>query len=205
MNKTRSPLPVMAVGALALAACCHRSTPELADYMEKIRATGMSEGAETSVRAVASIRVGQTLLMFNKEAETGQYDREYRSGACPLPGATREQLEAWRKRLLEGTQKELERLKPLADFDRSGFITTEEGARFRSLYEFGVEAAYICQHEPCTPASVSHALGIVMPAFSDHLGSYQDLRRRATELNIAGFVPVPLVEAKEKRASEISH
>ncbi|MFL6264295.1 MAG: hypothetical protein ACJ76Y_31800 [Thermoanaerobaculia bacterium] len=199
MNKTRSPLPVIAVGALALAAGCQRSSPELADYLEKIRASGMSESAESSIRTVASIRVRQTLLMFDKEAETGRYDRVYRSGSCPLPGATPEQLEVWKKRTLEGTQKELNRLKPLADLDRSGFVTTEEGARFRNIFEFGVEAAYICQHEPCTPASISHALGIAMPVFSDLLSSYQDLRRRALKFRIDGFAPVPLVEAKEER------
>lgn len=199
MNKTRSSMAVWAMGALAFAAGCQRSSSELADYLEKIRASGMSEGAESAVRTVASIRVGQTLLMFDKEAETGRYDRVYRSGSCPLPGATSEQLEAWKKRTLEGTQKELDRLKPLADLDHSGFVTTEEGARFRNIFEFGVEAAYVCQHEPCTRTSVAHALGITMPVFSDLLGNYQSLRRRAMKLHIAGFAPVPLVEAKEER------
>jgi hypothetical protein len=199
MNKLRSFLPVIAMGALALAAGCRRSSPELAGYLEKIRASGMSEGAESSVRMVASIRVGQTLLTFDKEAETGRYDRLYRSGSCPLPGATPAQLEAWKKRTLEGTQKELARLKPLADLDRSGFVTTEEGAQFRRIFEFGVETAYICQHEPCTPTSVSHAFGLATPTVSDLLSSYQDLRRRAMELHIGGFVPVPLVGTKGER------
>jgi hypothetical protein len=205
MTKTRSLLPVIAVGALAFAACYHRSPPELADYLEKIRASGMSEGAESSLRMIASLRIGQTLLTFEKEAETGLYGRTYTSGTCPRPGMTPEQLEALKKTTLESSQKEMDRLKPLADLDHSGFITTEEGARFRSIVEFGIEAAYICQHEPCTPASVSHALGIAKPAFSDLLSRYQDVRRRATELHIAGFAPVPLVEAKEERTSEVSH
>ncbi len=187
------------LGILMLVTGCQRSSPELTKYLESIRTSGMSEGAQTSIRAVAALRTKQTLLTFEKDAESGFYSREYRSGACPIKGATPQQLDAWRKKLVAGTQPEVNRLRALADLDQSGFVTTEEGERFRSTYELGMEVSYICQHEPCTLKSVSQALGVSPSALSDSLKTYRDLCERAAKLHLPGFVSVHLQGQGERR------
>lgn len=185
-------LPATTLGLMILVAGCQRSSPELSEYLEAIRASGMSEGAQTSIRNVATLRTKQTLLTFEKDAESGHYGRVYRSGACPIPGATPQQLEAWKKQMLARAQPEVNRLRPLADLDQSGFVTTEEGGRFRATYELGMEVSYICQHEPCTLKSVSQAMGTTPSALSDSLRDYRTLCDRAAKLHIPGLAPVPL-------------
>jgi hypothetical protein len=183
---------LLIAASLLITACSRESPPDLERYLMTIREAGMSEGAQQALRSVAVVRIGQTLLSFEKDSTTGQYARVYHSASCPVRGATAEQLKAWREGLDKAATKEVERLRSLADFDSSGFITTEEGLKFRRLAETGLEAAYICRHDVCTQEALSTAIGLPPASLRELLGEYKDLQERAAARKIDGFPPVPV-------------
>ncbi len=188
---------VFATCLLILALGCRKgANSDLEDYLAAIRAAGMSEGAHASLRAVAAVSSKRTLLTFEKNQETGRYDRTYQSTTCPLPNATPKQFADWQRGLLEAADKDVKQLKPLADFDNSGFVTTDEGNRFRRIYEAGVEAAYICEHQPCTLVSLTKGFGMSEPHLLSLLRPYNKVQKYAEDRHLNGFpkVPMPLTE-----------
>jgi hypothetical protein len=152
----------------------------------------MSEGAQTALRAVAALSTRKTLLAFEKNPETGRYDRVYRSAACPLPNATPKQIDDWKRSLIASADREVKKFKPLADVDGSGFVTTEEGNTFRRIYEIGVEAAYLCRQDPCNLESLSRDTGIPAPHLVELLKLYDKVQQRAAGQHLQGFPGVSL-------------
>jgi hypothetical protein len=171
---------------------CGRKKSDLDEYLETIRASGMSEGAHTALHSVAALVTQKTLLTYEKDERTGRYDRTYRSAACPLPNATEKQLDEWKKGLSESAAREIKNFRTMADFDNSGFITTVEGNRFRQIYEAGIESAYLCRLEPCTLGHLSSAIGMQAASLLDLLKSYDEIQQRATSRHLRGFPRVPL-------------
>jgi hypothetical protein len=41
----------------------------------------------------------------------------------------------------------IEKIRPIADMNNSGFITTEEGSQFRTIVEFGYRASHVLAEE----------------------------------------------------------
>jgi hypothetical protein len=185
--------------SLLLLGCQQETPPELEAYLATIRTSRMSEVARQALKSVAVVRVRQTLLTFEKDEATGYYDRVYRTTACPLPGANPKQLNAWQEKLDQAAAKEIDRIRPLADLNSSGFISTDEGSKFRKLYEMGLEAAFICKREPCTLEALSSATGKPAESLGEALSAYRSLLRRAEALKLDGFPPIPLREQSEER------
>lgn len=113
---------------------------DLKAYLEEIKTAGMTEDAAGSIRMVAAIEVGATIMEIETD-ETGKLEsRQYTSALCPRPGMSEEaraQLKKEMDAMEEKIESEVARLKPLADTDGSGFVSSEEGHRFRRLYETG--------------------------------------------------------------------
>lgn len=113
---------------------------DLKAYLEEIKAAGMTEDAASSLRTVASIEVGATLLEITTDESGKVSSRGYTSRFCPRPGMSEEaraQLKKEMDAMEEKVKSEIARLRPLADRDGSGFVSSEEGMRFRRAYETG--------------------------------------------------------------------
>lgn len=113
---------------------------DLQAYLEEIKAAGMTEDAASSLRSVAAIEVGASLLEITTDDAGTITGRRYTAAFCPRPGMSEEARAELRKKMEEMEAKvesEMARLKPLADLDGSGFVSSEEGYRLRRLYELG--------------------------------------------------------------------
>ena len=122
---------------------CTTMPPDLREYLDEVRAEGMTEDARGSLYSVASIKTGGTVLMFPKDEVTGSYGMSFRSTRCPAPGVDPEEWQAVMKEEQAKIEAEMAVLKPIADTDRSGFVSSAEGWRLRSAMELGAQAAFI--------------------------------------------------------------
>ncbi|HYN21997.1 MAG TPA: hypothetical protein VE078_13640 [Thermoanaerobaculia bacterium] len=112
---------------------------DLREYIDQIKASGMSESAAGNLRMVAAAEAGEMVIVIEKD-ETGKYiGASYESKFCAKPGLSGEllaKLQEEQKKAEELSLKELERIKKVADLDGSGFISTAEGGQVRDLYFF---------------------------------------------------------------------
>lgn len=112
---------------------------DLREYIDQIKASGMSEGATGHLRMVAASESGEMVAVIEKD-ETGKYaGTSFSSKFCGKPGLSEEALAKLReeeKKAEELSLKELERIKKIADRDGSGFISTAEAHQIRDLYFF---------------------------------------------------------------------
>lgn len=143
----------------------------------EIREQGMSEAAARSLTTVASIWGGATLLSVQK-LPTGEYESRFTTGFCPRPGADPEEVAALRQKIDERVQAELRRIKPLADRDGSGFVSTEEAAQFREVVLFGLRAAKLETGDRQSPQTIARALGKEPGWVTEKTREYGDLRLR---------------------------
>lgn len=112
---------------------------DLREYIDQIKASGMSESATSHLRMVAASESGEMIYVVEKD-DTGKYiGGSYESKFCGKPGLSEEALAKLReeqKKAEELSMKELERIKKLADRDGSGFVSTAEAGQVRDLYFF---------------------------------------------------------------------
>lgn len=160
---------------------------DLAAYIESIRASGMSEWGQMEIRSVASIVAGATILTFQADPESGRYWPSYMSATCPNPNADPPELTHWKTLKTDESAVVLEQLKPFADADGSGFVTTQEGNAFRYLIEFGYLAAQVIRDEAATVEAVSRASGKDAAATEASLREYVALSKRITQAGVEGL------------------
>jgi hypothetical protein len=185
-----------------VAGCASRpGGDDLESYIATIRAERMTESARGMLMTVTAIRTKWTLLTLEKDEATGFYMRSYDTSTCGLPGADPKKLEAQKQELMAATEREARRLQPLADLDGSGFVTTEEGSRFRQLYELALIAAHVCEQEECAVATLAKATGRPPATVEESLAGFRTLAQRAGALRIADF-PAP---AALSRGNAVSH
>lgn len=136
---------------------------------------GMTEDAYYSLREVASVQLGHVLITYSVDESTGRCLALYSNESCPNP----ESDPALLRKQLETLQEELHGqiliIGPGADVDRSGFVSGEEGARFRDLFEFGHLAAH-CRNIGVTEENdLARAAGLDTDEAARNLRDYQDL------------------------------
>ena len=188
---SRALLPLLLLPLVA--ACASRPAGgELESHIATIRADRMTESARGMLMTVAAIRTKWTLLTLEKDDATGFYIRSYDTATCGLPGADPKKLETQKQQFMEATEREMRRLQPLADFDGSGFVTTEEGLKFRQLYELALIAAHVCEQEECAIATLAKATGRPPATVEESLAGFRTLAQRAGALRIADFPALPL-------------
>lgn len=163
---------ITALVAVGLIGCQGGEPEDLAEYVAAIRACGISESAQGDIRMIASIRAGTTILKFVKDEASGIYFQQYTSSECPKKNATPEEIAEFRRAREEQVNPELELLKPIADVDNSGFVSTEEGIQFRRMYEFGMKANEVLSIEAGELAASARALGFTVEELEEKVSEY---------------------------------
>jgi len=163
---------ILALAAVAPAIALPPPPSELQSYLDTIRKAGRSELAWGELLTVSSVKEHVALVSFDKFGEV--YVAEYQDRFCGVPGhAQRPEVIA--------AEKGIDALRPLADFDGSGFVSTEEATRFKNLFELGRAIPYVVAHEKTTTAA---ALA-------------RALRRSVDEL-AAAYAEYPALTAKDR-------
>jgi hypothetical protein len=157
---------------------------DLLECIEQIKAWNMSESALMSLRHISGIRLGGAVLSFRKDEQSGAYFPSYSGTQCYSPDRDPEEVRIERERMQYMVDREITRLKPLADSDGSGFVSTSEGAQFRELLEFGYKAARVISAEGRDIERVCRGLQMNAETFRDTLAKYREIRRRAKGLGI---------------------
>ena len=166
---------------------------DLQEYLARIRDTGMSEWARGDLSVVAGILLGQTILDFRKDDSTGRLWPGYMSAICPNPNTDASE-EAQRHRRLGAEREALVRqLKPFADTDSSGFVSTREGAVFRDLIEFGYLATYAAQMDGATVQAIARASALSEGDVTERLSAYREM---AARMAAASIKPIPAVPVR---------
>jgi hypothetical protein len=190
MNAARGFI-FLAIGLII--ACCTRFKEErhqsdYENYLAQIRETKMSEMAKGDLETIASILLGQISLSCVKDKPTGFYVMQFRGTSCTLPKAD----EATVKKLAEENQKAMEdeakKLKPIADADSSGFVSTEEAYEFRTLVELGYQISTITSQEGNNFEAVVKGTGLSKGELSRKLQAYALLIKKMVS---AGLKPPP--------------
>ena len=112
----------------------------------------IEEGAYYPLRAVAGVQLGHILITYHIDETTGRCQPRFSNKACVNPKADPEQLKEQQEALQKELHEQILLLRSGADADDSGFVTTEEGARFRELFEFGHQAANCPEMDKTGPA-----------------------------------------------------
>jgi hypothetical protein len=193
MKTTRSFVPFFCLLLLAGLAACQQpkaDPKDLTTYIEQIRQTGMSEGAQRELHTVADICCGAMIVEFIKDTVSGTYGRSYTSTLCPSPKADPAAFEKLQKEIKANSDREFHQLQILADADSSGFVSTGEASDFRMLVEFGYQAASISEQEHHNLQSTCKAMMISPSQFAETLTKYRLLEAKAKERDMR---PLPKV------------
>lgn len=152
---------------------------DLRAYLEEIKAAGMTEDAASSLRTVAAIEVGASHLEITTDDSGKIYGRQYTAVFCPRPGMSEEARAELRKKQAEMDAKvesEMARLKPLADQDGSGFVSTEEGYRLRRLYELGKSVLVVTADGLRDGGQVAERLQMPVENLQKELAAYAGIK-----------------------------
>jgi hypothetical protein len=184
-------LVVASLGLTGAPARAAGDARDLEEYLQQIRAWGMSESAHGALLMVAGIVNGYTLLSYSRDSTTGHWVRGYRSTACPLPRADSLALARWQSEIGEKNAPVVELLRGSADRDYSGFVTTEEGRAFRDLVELGYFVDYLQTKESLGSEEVAKATNLTVQRLMDRAEAYNDVARR---FNAGSAKRIPILE-----------
>ena len=184
----RVTVPLVLFFSLALAGAGEPS--DLKQYIAEIRTSMMSESARSSVGTMAGIHLGHTTLEYQEDPASGRYWPSYMSNFCPKPGADPSEVKDIRAELKMAVDQEIKVLRPMADLDDSGFVTSEEGSKLRQLVEFGYLAAAVIENETPTVAAIAKASGLSEAQVRDRLNQYKAFTEAVGK---AGLDPFPVV------------
>ncbi len=176
---------------LAAAVAPGSEPADLVAYLAEIRASGMTEGAESCLGTVASIRTGGTLFTVSRDEETWRYSHTFQSTGCALKGTDLEKLAKLREERERREEADRSALRRHADFDGSGFVSGGEGQEFRDLFELGQIAVFVIQSEGRDLEELSSASGLDVERVRERLRRYNAL---AASVNRDVQIPMPVVE-----------
>jgi hypothetical protein len=160
-------------------------------YVEEVRKAGMTESARGDLRMVAGIMLGGTVVEFPRDPASGGFGRAYRSTSCPAPGLS---AQARAKLAEEAAAREapiVERLREVADTDRSGFVSTSEGWELRRTFEFGIQLAAMAPREGGDRAKLAKLMNVTPAEFEQRLTAYGALVRAFSGLPVRYLPGIP--------------
>jgi len=187
MRTLRFALCAVALCATVITPAAAGDGADLTAYIESVRAAGMSETAQSQLRSVASIACGASILKYIEDKESGRYWPSYTSATCPNPNADAPELTKWKQVKKDETAETAQKLKPFADRDGSGFVTTEEGTDFRYLIEFGYLADQVAGEQAASLEAIARASGTDIAAAEKRVRDYAAISKRITDAGIGGL------------------
>ncbi len=135
----------------------------------------MAENAYYFLREVASVQLGHVLVTYHVDEVSGRRLARYSNEAClnlqADPEVVKEQMEDLQKEL----HKHILLLGPVADTDHSGFVTEEEGARFRDLFSFGHVAVHCSENGHAELDDLARATGQGTEEVARNFQDYREL------------------------------
>jgi hypothetical protein len=178
---------------LSVSGAQSQDPPDLQEYLQKIRDDGMSEGARMQLHTISAIILGQSILEFHEDDSTGRLWPGYMSASCPNPNSDPTEEAVRQRRLTTELETLVSQLKPIADSDSSGFVSTREGHAFRELVEFGYLAAHVTDTGGATLKVIAKASGLSEGDVDEKLSAY---RRLADRMATASIKPLPAVQVQ---------
>lgn len=176
-------------------AACDAGNPGGArEHTEMIRKNGMTEAALEDLDVVASLRTGETRLLFTEGEEAGAYVRSYAGTSCDLPGTDHGRVAQLQAALRKTTLEDREALQSYVDADRSGFVSTAEASEFRDLIEFGHLAAFVIEEKGPYLDRIATAAALSPEATAAKLARYN---RVAERLNAGTRHPMAVIRLNE--------
>jgi hypothetical protein len=190
--------PLIAAAALLLLVGCSPSLPpDLQEYIAEIQERGMSEEAQSALRQLAGIETGARTVQVHRSSAGGGWGTKYTSSMCTIPGADPEKLQEIQRVVAEEVDRVVQRLRPVADADGSGFVSSAEGTELANAMMLGLRAAGILAYEDQTPETTAAALQLSPEELEDAIDRYNELISE-TGLSSAAFAPVPREEASDE-------
>jgi hypothetical protein len=168
-----------------------QDSPELLEYISKVRKYGMSEEAPSVVGGVARVRLGYTLIEFRRDPQSQRYWPGYTTTTCPNHYADQEELAKWRAEVEEKSETETTALRLFADMDSSGFVTTAEAWSFRGIFEFGIPVAEVAKLEGYSIRNISAASGLDSLSVEGKLEEYRLIARMIEGQGLRPFPAIP--------------
>lgn len=148
----------------------------------------MAENAYNFLREVASVQLGHVLVTYRVDEVSGRRLARYSNEAClnlqADPEVVKEQMEDLQKEL----HKHILLLGPVADTDRSGFVTEEEGARFRDLFAFGNLVAHCRENGNAELEELVRTTGQEAEEVARNFQDYRELVK-GCPVDVGGFFP----------------
>jgi len=184
-------LAILAVIPAALFSQNSADPADLQAYLKEIRQSGMSEMGKGALLMIAAIRNGYTELFFQQTPD-GSYGMGYANLLCKNPNIDPDIARKEREVAEMKNGLEMVRLKPLADADKSGFVTSVEAMQFRQLVEFGYRIAYLAAQEHNDMQATCKAMGIFEDEVRQKLAEYRGLQERVNQLGLAPLPDVAL-------------
>ncbi len=154
---------------------------DLEEYLKTIQEKGMSERADPDLRTVGSILIGHASLSFQRSGPGGRCWPRFTSNNCPNPDMTAEERQEFARRSQLQYEELLRVLKPMADLDGSGFVSTEEAREFRGLFEFGCLAQHVRANEGEEAALLASAAALSPEVLPAKARQFNELCRRLQE------------------------
>lgn len=176
---------------LSVSAAHRQDPPDMQEYIQKIRTDGVSEHAYTELYTISSVLLGQNMFYFHKVDSTGRLWPGLMSTTCRNPNADPSEEAVEERRLKTEVESLTIRLKPFADSDGSGFVSTREARSFRELLEFGALAAHVVETGGVTLKAIAKASGLAEKDVDEKLSAYRHLADRMAR---ASMKPLPAVK-----------
>lgn len=167
----------------------HSSPSDFERYVEEVRKRGMTESADSDIAGIASVTSGAVLLIFEEVGQTGKFNQHFVSTVCPIPGAEEEEVKRWKAELRHKADSLAILYRVLADFDSSGFVSTEEGSHFELLYRFASARDQLAPRHGSSPKLIAAALYIAETKIEGLARDYSILYQRVVETGIHGWPP----------------
>ncbi len=183
-------LALTSVGVLLGGPAQAQNPPDLDSYIATIREQGITESGKNQIMTAVSIRIGQSMLTFDEDAQTGRFVPTFRSTSCPVPGADPAVTARLQADFATAREAEFNALKPIADADGSGFVSSEEGLAFRTAFEFGSLAQSVVDRHGYSIAAICRASGLDEVTVEAQLSMLDELGKRVVA---AGLKPFPTV------------
>lgn len=180
-------LAVVFLGASLLLGCAETDPPDLAACLESIRDQGMSEMARSQLIDISGMVLGHHTLEYIEDPESGRFWQRFTSNLCPLPGTDPEELASLQKTRTAESDSLIALLRPLADSDESGFVSTAEALEMNETYRFGLLLRAVGAKQPVTVDALCVAAGLSREVVQARISAHELMSARAREAGLQGL------------------